>query len=219
MTFDSTFKHSGAAMSRPTIFTLTTAVALVAGAPATGDAQTLRPPTPSLSLAGAPVPPVALKSAYHVRLTSTWPQEGGSGACRNGGQETVEGTLSQDADGTFSGRFTRRTELLFCGAHGQPDEGAAGSCALALVGEGQVLAKGIVLADSESPSGRALRLTWTPAPGHEAGVTGACADEFKQAMRAMYLSTAHAAEFGLTPAGAGPRTERLENYAWTVELD
>jgi hypothetical protein len=206
-------------MSRPTIFTLATTVALIAGAPATGDAQTLRPPTPSLALAGAPVPPVALKLAYHVRLTSTWPQEGGSGDCRNGGQETVEGTLSHDPDGTFSGRFTRRTELLFCGAHGQPDEGAAGSCALALVGAGQVLAKGVVLTDGESPSGRSLRLTWTPAPGHEASVTGACAEEFKRAMRAMYLSTAHAAEFGLTPAGAGPRTERLEDYAWTVELD
>ena len=206
-------------MSRPTIFTLATTVALIAGAPATGDAQTLRPPTPSLALAGAPVPPVALKLAYHVRLTSTWPQEGGSGDCRNGGQETVEGTLSHDPDGTFSGRFTRRTELLFCGAHGQPDVGAAGSCALALVGAGQILAKGVVLTDGESPSGRSLRLTWTPAPGHEASVTGACAEEFKRAMRAMYLSTAHAAEFGLTPAGAGPRTERLENYAWTVELD
>ena len=206
-------------MSRSTMLSLATILALTGAAPATGDAQVLRPPTPSLSLAGAPVPPVALKSAYHVRLTSTWPQEGGSGACRNGGQETVEGTLSQDADGTFSGRLTRHTQLLFCGAHGQPGEGAAGSCALALAGEGQVLAKGIVLADSESPSGRALRLTWTPLPGHAAGITGACADDFKQAMRAMYLSTAHAAEFGLTPAGGGPRTERLENYAWTVELD
>jgi hypothetical protein len=205
-------------MSRPTLFSLATILAVTGGAPVTGDAQTLRPPTPSLSLAGAPVPPVALKSAYHVRLTSTWPQDGGSGDCRNGGQETVEGTLSQAADGTFSGTFARHTTLLFCGAHGQHEAGAR-SCAIAVVGEGDVLATGVVLADGESPSGRSLRLTWTPAPGHRAGVTGPCADEFKRAMRAMYLSTAHAAEFGLTAAGAGPRTERLENYAWTVELD
>ena len=35
----------------------------------------------------------------------------------------------------------------------------------------------------------------------------------------MYLSTPHAAEFALTPSGAGPRSERLEYYAWKVELD
>jgi hypothetical protein len=35
----------------------------------------------------------------------------------------------------------------------------------------------------------------------------------------MYLSTPHAVEFPLTSAGAGPRRERLENYAWKVELE
>ncbi|MFL5516733.1 MAG: hypothetical protein ACJ8DJ_11290, partial [Gemmatimonadales bacterium] len=29
----------------------------------------------------------------------------------------------------------------------------------------------------------------------------------------------HGAEIPLTTAGTGPRTERLENYAWIVELD
>ena len=48
---------------------------------------------------------------------------------------------------------------------------------------------------------------------------GACAPAFKQAMKEMYLSTPHAAEFPLTAADEGPRTERLENYAWTVELE
>jgi hypothetical protein len=50
-------------------------------------------------------------------------------------------------------------------------------------------------------------------------VHGACAPAFKQAMKEMYLSTPHAAEFPLTSVGAGPRTERLENYAWKVELE
>jgi hypothetical protein len=40
-----------------------------------------------------------------------------------------------------------------------------------------------------------------------------------QAVRRMYLGTPHAAEFPLTAAGMGPRTERLENYAWIVELE
>jgi hypothetical protein len=35
----------------------------------------------------------------------------------------------------------------------------------------------------------------------------------------MYLTTPHAAEFSLTGEGTGPRTERLENYAWIVEVD
>jgi hypothetical protein len=35
----------------------------------------------------------------------------------------------------------------------------------------------------------------------------------------MYLSTRHGAEIPLTTADAGPRTERLENYAWAVELN
>ncbi len=60
---------------------------------------------------------------------------------------------------------------------------------------------------------------WTPAPAHQASVRGACAPAFKQAMKEMYLSTPHAVEFPLTSAGAGPRTERLENYAWKVELE
>ena len=205
-------------MSRSMISALATAIALTGAVPASGAAQALRPTTPSLSLAGAPAP-VALKPAYHVRLTSTWPQEGGADGCRNGGVEDLEGTLSRNADGTFSGTLSRRTELLFCGAHGQRKDGETRGCSITLTGEGQVRAEGVVSADDQSPSGRSMRLTWTPAPDHRAAVTGACAGAFKQAVKAMYLSTAHAAEFGLTPAGAGPRTERLENYAWMVELD
>jgi hypothetical protein len=35
----------------------------------------------------------------------------------------------------------------------------------------------------------------------------------------MYLSTPHAAEFPLTAEGSAPRTERLESYAWEVEVE
>jgi hypothetical protein len=35
----------------------------------------------------------------------------------------------------------------------------------------------------------------------------------------MYLSVRHGAEFAVPAAGAGKRVERLENYAWTVEIE
>ena len=160
----------------------------------------------------------ALKPVYHVRLTSTWPQDAGGG-CRNGGEETIEGTIAREADGTYTGTFARRTELLFCGTHGSPGDTEAAACELALTGQGEVRATGVVREDESSPSGQEVRLVWTPTPTHEAAVHGACAPAFKQAMKEMYLSTPHAAEFPLTAAGAGPRTERLENYAWKVELE
>jgi hypothetical protein len=167
-------------------------------------------------LAGATAaPPAVLKSAYHLVLTSTWPQETTTGGCRNGGSETVRGTLIRDPDGTYIGRFTRRTQLLFCGSHGA---GARG-CALELNGRGSVAMTGVVLNDDTSPSGRSLRVTWTPLSGHEASLSGACPSGFKDAMRAMYLSTPHGAEFPATTEGQGPRRERLENYAWEVDLE
>ena len=132
---------------------------------------------------------------------------------RRGGD--VGGTLALETDGTYSGRFARRTRLLFCGAHGP----AAAGCSLTLEGKGAVAMTGVVLADEMSPSGRSVRVTWTPAPGHDAEVTGACAESFKQAVREMYLSTPHAAEFPLTTVGSAPRTEELDSYAWKVRLD
>jgi hypothetical protein len=195
--------------------------------------QTIFRPAAALTLALAGLMPAAaaptpirsaLKSVYHVRLTSTWPQERLEGGCRNGGEETVEGTLTRAADGRYTGTFVRRTELRFCGAHGGAPAAAAPppppprNCELLLTGQGEVSATGVVREDETSPSGHEIRLAWMPAPGHEAEVSGACAPAFKDAVRAMYLSTPHAAEFPLTPAGSGPRTERLENYAWTVEL-
>lgn len=154
-----------------------------------------------------------------MRLTSTWPQEAASGDCRNGGEEALGGTLTRSADGTYTGTFTRRTELLFCGAHGPSATAAAATCALALTGHGSVNVIGVVTSDERSPSRHGMRLTWIPVAGHEVAVNGACAPTFKSAMRAMYRTTPYAAEFPLTTAGAGPRSEWLDDYAWKVELD
>ena len=174
------------------------------------------PGAPLAITATAPEPaPGALKQAYRVRLTSLWPQEAAAPGCRNGGEETLNGTLALNPDGTYSGDFTRHTTLYFCGAHGP----AATSCSLELTGDGMVAMTGLVTADGASPSGRSLRVTWLPSPGHQARVGGECADGFKQAVREMYLATPHAAEFPLTAAGTGPRTERPDSYAWKVDLD
>ena len=113
-------------MSRSTIPALAASLALLGAGPAAGSGAGRPPAATAISLARSPAPMTSvLKSAYHVRLTSTWPQEAGAGDCRNGGEEAVEGTLALNDDGTYAGTFTRRTELLFCGAHG-PHEGAAG---------------------------------------------------------------------------------------------
>jgi hypothetical protein len=205
-------------MYRRRHFGAAAALALAALIPSAGAGQSaFRPARASFASAGAAPAPAVLKTAYHVRLTSTWPQEA-AGDCRNGGEETLDGTLTRKADGTYSGSFARNTRLLFCGAHGS--EGAAAErCALTLRGEGRVTANGVVVEDETSPSGRSVRVEWTPALDHSAAVTGACPSAFKDALRGMYLTTRHGAEIPLTTADAGPRTERLENYAWTIELD
>jgi hypothetical protein len=196
------------------------AVLMLAVTPMAGKAQSATSAhTLALTLAVGDTPArPALKSDYHVRLTSTWPQEAASG-CRNGGEETIEGTLAREADGTYTGTFDRRTELLFCGTHGTRQDAKAADCELVLTGRGDVRATGMVWDDEANPGGQEMRLVWTPEATHEASVRGACAPAFKQAMKEMYLSTPHAVEFRLTSAGAGPRTERLENYAWSVELE
>jgi hypothetical protein len=206
---------------RRIITSLAAALALAGLTPMAGGAQSAPGPrTIAVSLADGPMPArPALKPVYHVRLTSTWPQEAGAAGCRNGGEETIEGTLAREADGTYTGTFARHTELLFCGVHGSRQDTEPAACELALTGQGDVSATGVVREDQASPSGREVRLVWTPEPAHQASVRGACAPAFKEAMKEMYLSTPHAVEFPLTSAGAGPRTEQLENYAWKVELE
>ena len=206
-------------MYRRTITPLAAALALAGLTPMAGRAQS-EPGARTIALTDGVMPArPALKPVYHVRLTSTWPQEAAAAGCRNGGEETIEGTLTREADGTYTGTFARRTELLFCGAHGSHYDAETAACELALTGRGDVSATGVVWNDEASPSGQEVRLVWTPAPAHAASVRGACAPAFKRAMKQMYLSTPHAVEFPLTSAGAGPRTERLENYAWKVELE
>ena len=205
-------------MFRRRLTELSAALALAAVPSTSVHSQSDRQPTRTAFAAAREAPaPGTLKAAYHVRLTSTWPQERVAG-CRNGGEETLEGTLSRAADGTYSGTFARSTRLLFCGAHG-PRGAPPQSCALTLRGDGKVSVTGEEVPDDGSPSGRAVRIEWTPQPGHAVAVTGACPTAFMRALEQMYLTTRHAAEFPLTTADAGPRSERLENYAWRVELD
>src|SRR4051794_15322626 len=102
-------------MSRPTIPILATALALAGFVPLMGAAQAApagRAIALSLGARLAPLP-TTLKSAYRVRLTSTWAQEVGTTGCRNGGDEALEGELTSNADGTYTGTLSRRTELLF----------------------------------------------------------------------------------------------------------
>ena len=209
-------------MSRRRSLGLAGALALTAFASLSLRAQSSAPAdarSTALALNGLPVRPrpAALKPTYRIHLRSTWPQlAGGSKGCFNGGEETLDGTLAANADGTYSGTFARRTRLLFCGAHGSD---GAESCQLTLQGEGQVSVSAVVMADDSSPSGRVARLVWVPTPDHQASVSGACPTPFKEAVEAMYLNTHHSVELPLIEAGAPPMTQRLEDYAWTVEMN
>lgn len=184
------------------------ALTVLATAPAEGQAFAFGESPPPRRLA-------ALADAYDLRLRSAWPQLGAGEECRNGGDEIVEGTLTRDPDGAYRGTFHRRTRILFCGAHGVDGK----ACELVLAGDGKVAATGTVVADEESPSGEALRLSWRPLATHGATVHGACPADFKRSVQEMYLSVSHGAEFALPEDGVERRVERLENYAWTVEIE
>jgi hypothetical protein len=163
----------------------------------------------------APRPGAPLADGYHLSLKSAWPQLGASRiACRNGGDEMVRGMVSRNAAGIYEGTLDRSTLLFFCGTHGVSGK----SCELVLEGDGSVAVQGVVVPDEASPSGSALRLSWTPKANHAARVQGACPADFKRSVREMYLSVRHGAEFALPLAGKGMR-ERLEDYAWTVEVE
>ncbi len=178
------------------------------------------PPVAAQAIAYGEPPPIrsrpeALAERYHVRFTSAWPELPAGAGCENGGREVVEVTLIRTGTGDYSGPLTRRTHLLFCGAHGP----AGDACALVLDGEGGVVVQGVVVPDERSRTGRVLRVAWTPAADHTARAHGACGSEFKAGVERMYLSVRHGLEFALPTAGAAPRTERLEDYAWVVEVE
>jgi hypothetical protein len=163
----------------------------------------------------APWAGAALANRYHLSLKSVWPQLGGEPSeCRNGGDEMVRGLVTRQRDGSYQGILDRSTLLFFCGSHGTSGK----KCELVLEGDGAVAVHGVVVADDSSPSGSALWLSWTPAAGHAAEVQGACSADFKRSAREMYLSVRHGVEFALPVAGKGLR-ERLEDYAWTVEVE
>jgi hypothetical protein len=163
----------------------------------------------------APRAAAPLAAAYHLSLESAWPQLGTSGiACRNGGDEMIGGMVTRNAAGIYEGTLDRTTLLFFCGTH----SASGTSCELVLEGDGSVAVQGVVVADEASPSGSALRLSWTPMADHLAEVQGECSADFKRSVREMYLSVRHGVEFALPVAGKGMR-ERLENYAWTVEVE
>ena len=178
------------------------------------------PPAAAQAIAYGEPPPIrsraeGLAERYHVRFTSAWPQLPAGTGCENGGHEVVEGTLTRTDTGDYGGTLTRKTHLLFCGAHGP----AGNACALVLEGEGGVIVRGIVVPDDRSRTGRVLRVAWTPAAEHTARADGVCGADFKEGLERMYLSVRHGLEFALPNAGAAPRTERLEDYAWVVEVE
>ena len=169
----------------------------------------------SMAYGGAAAPPrVTLASAYHLRLESAWPQAAVGEACRNGGDEVVEGVLQRGVDGVYRGSLDRRTLILFCGAHGAGGE----ACELVLEGDGKVGMTGYAVPDETSPSGSALRLSWRPSPAHRASVRGACSADFKRSVEEMYLTVTHGVELAVPGMGEGKWTGRLENYAWTAEV-
>jgi hypothetical protein len=169
----------------------------------------------SMVYSGAAAPPrVTLASAYHLRLESAWPQAAVGEACRNGGDEVVEGVLQRGVDGVYRGSLDRRTLILFCGAHGAGGE----ACELVLEGDGKVGMTGYAVPDETSPSGSALRLSWRPSPAHRATVRGACSVDFKRSVEEMYLTVTHGVELAVPGMGEGKWTGRLENYAWTAEV-
>jgi hypothetical protein len=160
--------------------------------------------------------PSNLAPAYRLRLTSAWPRwEGAPAGCADGGLETVEGILRRTGAEQYSGRFIRRTRLLFCGSHGS----GTGTCELILEGSGKVEMTGAVMPDETSPSGSSARLAWVPTGDHNAVVAGPCEEGFKQAVQQMYLSVRHGAEVPLPAAGTGPIRQRLENYAYVAEIE
>lgn len=157
-----------------------------------------------------------LEPAYQVRLVSDWPQlsSGGLG-CVNGGQEILEGTLVQNSSGDYDGRLVRRATIRFCGVHGS----AAEACALTLTSAGTVSARGVVTPTGSGWSDALIALRWfAPEGASEAVVEGDCSAQFNESVRRLYLAASHSVEFLLPAAGEGPRTMRLDDYGWMVDV-
>lgn len=164
----------------------------------------------------APVsgPGAGLAASYTLNLVSDWPQLSVGGACFNGGQEALDGTLTRTAGGSYAGQLERRATILFCGVHGT----AASACALTLSSRGPVEATGEILPSAAPDDAPVVQLAWSAAPGaSEITILGDCPEAFNDSLRRMYLAVTHSLEFPLPLAGEGARTVRLEDYGWIVE--
>jgi hypothetical protein len=181
---------------------------LLAAGPRDGDP----PPVVSNALHAA-----MLKPAYLLRLVSDWPQLSGGGlGCVNGGQEVLEGKLTQTSSGEYAGQLTRKGTIRFCGVHG----GAAEACALTLTSGGMVAARGMVTPVGPGWGEPQIELRWyAPDGASDAVVEGDCTAQFNDAVRRLYLSASHSLEFRLPTADQGRRTARLDDYGWIVDVE
>jgi hypothetical protein len=133
----------------------------------------------------------------------------------NGGQEVLDGTLIQRSGGNFTGEFTRQATIRFCGIHGDAQQ----ACALTLTSNGTVEARGEVQPVAPGWVDPLVTLRWSAAEGESTvAIEGDCTPAFNAALRAMYLGVSHALEFSLPLAGEEPRTMRLEDYGWIVDI-
>jgi hypothetical protein len=161
-----------------------------------------------------PDPGTGLASSYTLSLVSDWPQLSVGGACFNGGQEALDGTLTRTDSGSYLGQLERRAKILFCGIHG----GATSACTLTLTSRGPVEARGEVRPDGTVGSTPIVELSWAAVEGaNVVTIQGDCAAGFNESLRRMYLGVSHTIEFPLPRAGEGARTVRLEDYGWIVE--
>ena len=162
-------------------------------------------------------PGTGLASTYTLNLVSDWPQlSAGGSACVNGGQEVLRGAVTRTADGHYVGQLERRATILFCGVHG----GAQDACALTLTSEGPVTAQGHLLPSEAAGSAPLVELQWASAEdASDVVIEGDCAPSFNESLRRLYLGVTHTLEFPLPLAGDGPRTIRLEDYGWIVDVE
>jgi hypothetical protein len=157
-----------------------------------------------------------LRPNYRVRLVSDWPQlTAGALGCVNGGQEVLEGVLTQTGDASYTGRFKRKATIRFCGAH----PGTTEMCALTLTADGTVAARGTVAVTRGEWTSPGIEFRWTtPEGASQAVVEGDCTPDFNDKVKRLYLSASHALEFTLPPAGESRRTMALDDYGWIVDV-
>ncbi len=172
-----------------------------------------RPELPYPGTMGDPAP--VLKAEYKIRLTSAWPVlVGESGECNNLGHEVLEGTLTRLDARYYTGRFTRTSQLGFCGSHGPAQPQA---CGLKLTGSGKVEMEARAYDEGR---GIEMHTLWKPIPElTEVKVVGTCSEGFESALQSMYLDVSHRIDIPLNPNVVGKGSVHLEDYGWLVEIE